>query len=260
MSSSLQNMQRDFLSSLLKKDSLKIETALMEKPVSKPGLHAYIHAYSSRLTEALENDHPCLGAYLGDSLWPEMCTGYIVQYPSQYRSLRNFGDLLPEYLLHAEAFKRNPEIAELAKLERQFLNCFDAPDAESMEFSELLTISEQDWPLLQLRFHPSLCLLTNQYNTVAVWHAMKDQQAPPTLATIDNYWIIWRDLDRVTNFRSINFEEYLALLYFLRGDNFSQLCQSLLEAHGIEEVPALALGYIKSWFEGGWVIGIAQSP
>jgi hypothetical protein len=260
MNSSLQNMQRDFLNSLRKQDSLKIEVALMEKPVSKPGLRAYIHAYSSRLTEALDNDHPCLGAYLGDSLWQEMCTGYIAQYPSQYRSLRNFGDLLPEYLLHAEAFKKNPEIAELAKIERQLLDCFDAPDAASIEFTELLSISEQAWPNLTLKFHPSLKLLTNKYNTFAVWQAMKDQQAPPALVTLDNYWIIWRDSDRVTNFRSIDFEEYRSLLYFLRGDNFSQLCQSLLEAHSIEEVPVLALGYIKAWFAEGWVVGIAQSP
>ncbi len=257
MSTGLQNLQREFLGSLRKQDGAHVEDVLMQKPLSQTGLRTYIHAYSSRLIEALDNDHPCLGAYLGDELWGKMCIGYIEKYPSQYRSLRNFGDLLPEYLLNADAFKKHPEIAELAKLERQFLNCFDAPDAERIDFSELLTISKQDWPLLQLTFHPSLYLLTNQYNTVAVWQAMKDQEPSPKLTTLDNYWIIWRDLDRVTNFRSVEFEEYLALLCFLRGDNFSQLCQSLLEAHGIEEVPALALSYINSWFTEGWVTGIS---
>jgi len=256
MSSSLQNMQRQFLGSLRSQNGTRIENLLMQKPLTQSGLRTYIHAYSSRLIEALDNDHPCLGAYLGDELWKTMCTGYIEKYPSQYTSLRNFGDLLPEYLLHADAFKRNPEISELAKLERQFLNCFDAPDAENIEFSELLAISEQDWPLLRLTFHPSLSLLTNQYNTVSVWQAMKAQELSPTPTTLDNYWIIWRDLDRVTNFRSVDFEEYLALLYFLRGDNFSQLCQALLETHSIEKVPTLALGYIKSWFAEGWVVDI----
>lgn len=89
---------------------------------------------------------------------------------------------------------------------------------------QLLTLSEQDWPLLRLNA----------------------QQTSPTLATLDNYWIIWRDIDRVTNSRTVGFEEYNSLLYFLHGETLSQLCLSLLEAHAIEEVPILALATIKS--------------
>ncbi len=256
MGTSLLDMQRDFLASLRNRDATRIETALQEKPVSKPGLRTYIHAYSSRLTEALDTDHPCLGAYLGDTLWHSMCSGYIEKYPSQYRSLRNFGDLLPEYLLHAEQFRKYPEISELAQLERQFLNCFDAPDADSLDFSALLEMSESDWPLMQLSFHPSLSAFTHKYNTMEVWQAMKSQMKAPAILAFDNYWLLWRDADRVSSFRSVDYKEYRALLYCLHGGNFSQLCALLLELHSPEEVPVIALGLIQSWCAEGWVIRI----
>ncbi len=257
MSTSLVDIQRDFLASLRNGDGRKIENALMDKPVCKPGLRTYIHAYSSRLVEALNNDHPCLGAYLGDSLWQSMCRGYIEKYPSQYRSLRNFGDLLPEYLLHAEEFRKYPEISELARLERQFLNCFDAPDGDSVDFSALLDILESDWPHLQLTFHPSLLAFTHKYNTMEIWQAMKNQTKAPPIQALDNYWLLWRDIDRVSSFRSVDYEEYRILLYCMHGGNFSQLCALLLESHSADEVPMIALGLIKSWCAEGWVIEIS---
>lgn len=257
MGTSLVDMQRNFLTSMRNRDAAKIETVLLEKPISKPGIRTYIHAYSARLVEALDNDHPCLGAYLGDSLWQSMCTGYIEKYPSQYCSLRNFGDLLPEYLQHADEFRKYPEISELAQLERQFLNCFDAPDADRVDFSVLLGMSESDWPVLQLSFHPSLLVYTYKYNTMEVWQAMKSRAKAPQIRAFDNYWLLWRDADCVSSFRSVDYEEYHALLYCLHGGNFSQLCALLLESHGPDEVPAIALGLIKSWCADGWVIHIS---
>jgi hypothetical protein len=256
MNTSLQNMQRDFLNSLRKKDALPIEAALMEKPVSKPGLRAYIHAYSSRLTEALDNDHPCLGAYLGDSLWQEMCAGYIEKNPSQYRSLRNFGDLLPDYLLHADAFKRHPEIAELAKLERQFLNCFDAPDSETMDFSEFLKLQPEQWTSLGLAFHPSMQLLAQNFNTVTIWQNIKDKKTPQTATKNKNYWLLWRDSDRITSFQSLDKNEYTFFSHFYAGGNFSGLCEKMAEIYPGDKVPGIALDFLKRWCDQGLIMAI----
>ncbi|MEO8001584.1 MAG: DNA-binding domain-containing protein [Arenimonas sp.] len=257
MNTSLQIMQRDFLASLCKQDGEQITDALMEKPLSKLGLRAYIHAYSSRLTEALDNDHPCLGAYLGDALWHRMCNGYIEKNPSTYRSLRNFGDALPDYLRHTDDFKKNPEIAELANLERQLLNCFDAPDAECIEFTELLSISEQAWPTLQLKFHPSLLILRHSYNSIAIWQAIKDEATLPSLIKENSDWLLWRDADRITSFRSSDIFEQSHLRFFMEGGNFSGFCENLLLGHDAEQVPMIALGFIKAWCAEGLVMAIS---
>jgi hypothetical protein len=256
MNTSLQNMQREFLSSLRKQDGAAIENMLMQKPISQSGLRAYIHAYSSRLIEALDNDHPCLGAYLGDTLWKEMCSGYIGKHPSQFRSLRNFGDLLPKYLLHAKAFKQNPEIAELAQLEREFLNCFDAPDAETLEFSEFLKLQPEQWASLGFVFHPSLQLLALQFNTVAIWQSIKDQQAPLALEKNENTWLLWRDSNRITSFRSLDNDEYLGFSYFKNNGNFSGFCEKLSATHPVDTVPNIALDFLKRWSDQGLIVAI----
>ncbi|MGH8051983.1 MAG: HvfC/BufC family peptide modification chaperone [Arenimonas sp.] len=256
MSNALLDMQRDFLTSLRLRDGTRIENSLTEKPVSKPGLRTYIHAYSSRLVEALNNDHPCLGEYLGDTLWHEMCVGYIEQYPSMFRSLRNFGDLLPEYLLHAQAFSKHPEIAELAQLERQFLNCFDAMDADRVHFSEFQKLHPEQWQSLGLMLHPSLQLLELDYNSVALWQDMKDRKIPQATTKNKNYWLLWRDTDRVTNFRSLENTEYRALANFSDKENFSALCEKLAGSHAIESVPAIAIDFIRQWCDQGLISAI----
>lgn len=256
MSTALQNMQREFLHSLLKQDALPIQAALLQKPVSKLGLKAYMHAYSSRLMEALNNDHPCLGAYLGDTLWEQMCTCYIEKHPSQYRSLRNFGNHLPDYLLHADGFKANPEIAELAKLERQFLNCFDATDAETVEFSEFVKLQPEQWPSLGLVFHPSLQLLAQSFNTVAIWQSIKDKKTPESTTKNKNYWLLWRDSDRITSFRSLGMDEYTFFSHFIAHGNFSGLCEKIATMYPVEKVPNIALDFLKRWSDQGLIIGI----
>jgi len=256
MSQTLHEMQRDFLASLRKQDATQIESRLAEKPVSKPGLQTYIHAYSSRLMEALNNDHPCLGEYLGDTLWHEMCVGYIEQYPSRFRSLRNFGDLLPKYLLHAGVFKQHPEISELAQLERQFLNCFDAMDAGRLAFSEFLKLQPEQWPSLGLVFHPSLQVLGLHYNAMAIWQDIKDGKIPPAAAFEKNTWLLWRDDDRVTNFRSLDKDEYSAFLHFLNNGNFSGLCEEMAKLHDIGNVPTIAFNFLKQWSDQGLISAI----
>jgi hypothetical protein len=256
MTQSLSEMQHQFMASLRQQDGSAIQTNLMDKPVTTAGLRAYLHAYSARLAEVLEKDHPCLGNYLGDDLWHALCNGYIEKHPSSYRSLRNFGDHLPAYLLRDEGFKKNSEIAELAQLERDFLDCFDAPNANAIAFSELIALDAEQWPILQLTFHPSLKLLKHHYNSMAIWQAMKVPEVPPPLIKADQAWFLWRDTERITNFRSASDDEVAAFDTFQQHGNFSLVCEHLSEIHAVEDVPQIALSILSTWCNDGWVSSI----
>jgi Putative DNA-binding domain len=255
MTQSLSEMQHQFMAGLRQQDGSTIATNLMDKPVTKPGLRAYLHAYSARLAEVLEKDHPSLGNYLGDDLWHALCVGYIEKHPSPYRSLRNFGDHLPGYLLLDDRFNTNPEIAELAQLERNFLDCFDAPDANTIAFSDLIALDAEQWPILKLIFHPSLQLLKHHCNSMALWQAMKVPESPPKLVKENQAWFLWRDVDRISSFRSANDDEITAFDTFLQDGTFSIVCERLNETHAIEDVPKIALGVLSNWCNHGWVVG-----
>lgn len=250
----LNNLQRKFLNHLRRRRNDAIFDEVSDEGIPPAvGLRIYKHAYGARLCEALEHDHPVLGVYLGDTLWEEMCHGYLLKHPSHYRSLREFGADLPAYLTSAKTFRRNPEIAEIALFERRLLDSFDAADAERADWGQLLQLSESAWPGLRVRFHPSLRFHRTAYNSVDIWRTIKKGDTPPAVAHISTDWALWRDAERVSRFRSLDVVEGAAAGYCILKGDFVGMCNLLLTWHPAEEAPGLALSYLSRWCEDGWI-------
>lgn len=252
---SLAMLQREFLSGIRGAGGSGLPGAIAPGRLSgQTGFGIYAHAYSARLREALENDHPVLGSYLGDELWSKLCVGYIATHPSRVRSLRDFGAGLPGYLEQTEPFAAHPVIAELAAFELGLLDSFDAADDGRAEWEELLGLAPEEWPELRVDFHPSLRLHAVAWNSVEIWRALKQGVEPPVAgAATGAGWALWRDEDCVTRFRSLDGRECAALASMQRGDSFGDLCQLLLAWLPGDEVPAVALGYLRSWCAEGWM-------
>ena len=225
---------------------------------SNLGLQIYTHAYGARLREALHSDHAALAWYLGDERWLRTCNDYIERHPSQHRSLRNFGNQLPEFLRHHPSHEAHPRIAELAVFERALLDSFDAADAPTAEWQALLALPESAWPALCPRFQPSLVRQSTQTNAVQIWMAAQSGQAVPKnrriLGVHRAHWAIWRDPDLVTRFRSLPEPEAAALDHFHVGGDFAVCCELLLQWLPAEDVPAQALAFLGQWCRDGWVV------
>lgn len=251
----LVDLQRNFLAAVREGDErVKPQLAADRRIARDLGLGIYVHAYRARLREALENDHGCLALYLGDDLWDRMCVGYIDAHPSRSRSLRQFGDHLPDYLKLTAAFAEYPQIAELAAFERRLLDCFDAADASSATWAELQAMPATDWPGLCLRFQPSLQRYRADSNSIDIWKALKADHSPPEVAASQTRnWAIWRDPERVTRFRPLDSEETAALDHFLAGGDFAGLCEILAHRHAPHAVPVHALQHLQRWAQDGWV-------
>lgn len=214
-------------------------------------LHIYKNAYQMRFKETIESDHQILGTYLGDDLFDQMVSGYIKAFPSINTSLRNFADLLPKFLAENLPFKNYPLISELAYFERLLMVAFDAKDTERFTRESLLKIPHEQWPELVFRFHPSVQIASFDFNTVETWQALKQEQAPePAFKTV-NVWLLWRNNDRLTQFRSISPQEHHLINMMLSGNDFANLCDHLLEQSPDEDVSQLALNYLLSWIDDG---------
>ena len=254
MNASLAELQRDFLADMrgTAPDAAMDHLASGGIPAAT-GIAIYRNAYVARLREALENDQPILGRYLGDALWARMCDGYIAAHPSRVRSLRHFGESLPEYLADVEPFSVSPQLAELARLERRLLDCFDAADAGRADWQQLLGMPDIDWPGLRLHFQPSVQSLQHAWNSIEIWNALKHDDVPPTAARETTDWLLWRDDERITRFRSMAFDESLVLRQFLHGGDFAGVCEMLLEVHPPEAVPGVAIGLLRQWCDEGLI-------
>jgi hypothetical protein len=221
------------------------------------GLQIYTHAYSARLREALQSDHAALAWYLGEERWFRTCNDYIARHPSQHRSLRHFGNQLPEFLRRHPSHEAHPRIAELAAFERALLDSFDAADAPRAEWQALLALPQEAWPTLCPRFQPSLVRQSTRTNAVQVWMAAQSGQAVPKVRRLAGvhraHWAIWRDADLVTHFRSLPEPEAAALDHFRAGGDFAACCELLLQWFPAEAVPAQALAFLGQWCSDGWV-------
>jgi hypothetical protein len=251
--SGLRELEANFLAYLLNGDSRITSEIVDQAPVGrKTRLAIYANAYRIRLRETLETDHEMLGLYLGDDLWDRMVDGYIDDHPSSYRSLRQYGDALPEWLRNT--FADYPQIYELALFERRLLVSFDAADACRVGADELAALPAMRWPSIRLRFHPSVQPFPVESNCVEIWQALKAGEPPPDAATQpDSWWLLWRGEDRLTQFRSLPAEESALLRHFLAGGDFAGACEQLLTTYSGDDVAQIGLGLLMNWLETGLV-------
>lgn len=254
----LTELQCDFLGALIDADRRVLMRLADDRRLARnTGLAIYENAYGARLREALENDHAILGRYLGDELWERLCASYIAAHPSQHPSLRRFADRLPDFLRSAAPFAEHPQLAEIAAFERCLLDAFDAADDVRTDWHAISRIPQSQWPRLKIRFHPSFRRHAATRNSVAIWQALKREEAPPPVLLDSRQWAICRDIECVTRFRALDDDEAAGIDGFLAGGDFSTFCRTLLRWLVPDTVPARALELLRGWVAEGW---LSESP
>jgi hypothetical protein len=254
---SLAELQQEFMSLLLTNDRY------IEQRVIKQGLLSntqrvdiYRTGYRIRLEGVIDADHEMLGIYLGDDLYEQMVAGYIDAAPSQHPSLRFFGDRLPDYLQNTLPFSDHPILAEIAGFERSLLNAFDSADADTLNQQLLQQIPAEKWPLLKFAFHPSLTFYQCHWNAVESWQSLKNAGSPsaPETSEQSKMWAIWRGLGKLTEYKSILAIERKVLNVMQQGQNFAEVCESLVGHVPEEQIAATLYAYIVEWLQRGWIV------
>lgn len=214
-------------------------------------LEVYSNAYRARLIEALGTDYEVLNACVGDEGFDIMCRAYIDAHPSTYYNLRWFGQHFPAFLRSQYA----ENLGELAEFEWALASAFDAADAAVSDEEVIKTIVTEDWPGLRIRLHPSVDWLPLQWNTLALWKAVKNDLAIPAPERIAEQvdCLIWRD-GLATRFRSLEPGEKIALDTIASGATFADLCERLAKSSDAEEdVVALTARFMRTWLTSGLV-------
>ena len=253
--SKLADIERSFAACLQGKQS-GIESYVLDDAQlgTQMRLEIYKSAYRIRLTKTIEQDHPVLCTYLGDDLFETLAAGYIESSPSTVTSLRYFCEALPIYLTNTAPFSGIPILAEIAAFERSLMSVFDAPDAEMAESTDLQVIRPDDWPRLSVTFHPSVQLFVTGWNTIESWQAIKKEEAPPAATQMDQqYWLIWRGRDRLTEFHSLQPDGYWFYDALQGGGDLSAACEALMEVVDESEISETTISYLKGWLDSGLI-------
>ncbi len=217
-------------------------------------LEIYANAYFFRIHDALCEDHGALRACLGETLFHDLVTAYLLVHPPSHPSLRHAGDHLPDYLARAasaEPFRRAcPWAADLAALERACLDAFDAADAAPLPRAALERIAPERWASLRLRFVPALRQLALDWPVRGVLRAHKADTPLPSLEPARGHVCVWRVAERVRH-RELLDEEARCLARARAGTRFGELCEELALHIGAEQAPARAAAWLARWQTDG---------
>ncbi len=258
---SLTQLQQAFLDDLTGDDRGNLESLVLDdgKVDLSTRLGIYRNAYLVRLRDALGTDHEILQLYIGEQAFTELAEDYVAEQPSRGYSLRHLGDGLAAFLATHPRYGQLPVLAELAEFERLLLSAFDAANAHRVSLDDLARLAPELWPGLTLEWHPSVRLATFAHGPVEIWQALKQDRTPPQASATPTAWVIYRNAQRLTEFRSVPTDEWAVLSLAQHGAPFSDVCSALLEWHATQDAATRAAQLIQTWVSEGLVIGLTQS-
>ena len=211
----------------------------------------YRHAYTQRLVEFVENDHELLHKYLGDETFRKMAQAYAAAHPSQDRNARYFCVLLPLFLQTAEPYKSQPQLSELAALEKALNDAFDAADAPVLTVADLGRFPPEDWSRLTFKQHSSALRIDCHTNAPDIWLSLTEERKPPKPQNLaeSSHILVWRQ--DIPKFRVLGTEEAMMWDEAARRTNFSTLCGLVETFGGLKRAETRAASYLQGWINSG---------
>jgi len=218
-------------------------------------LHIYHNAYRARLLENLQDAFEKTWAYLGDETFESSALAFIEDNPPKHRNLRWHGAEFPQWL--ENRFPQDMDIAELALIDWQLRRAFDGPNASPVQPAELAGLAAQDWACVGFQFVPTLFIAPVRFNSVAIWHELDQEQAPPAAESLpDPTWLlIWRK-GWQPHFRTIQAVEHAALKQLQGGVSFAQVCADLGEQFSDQKAASVAAESLRTWLQDEMIVGL----
>lgn len=247
MTSALLALQSSLQAHLIDGDGA-IEAAIAAGPGIgvRQRLSIYHHAYRARLVDALRDTFGHTATYLGGDWFDADALAFVQRRPSTVSSLNDYGAGFPAWLF--ERHPRDADIGELAALDWTLRRAFDGADAAPLPLAALAALAPQAWGRIGFAFVPTCARLSFTHNTLALWHALDQQQTPPKAQRLDapSEVLVWR-LGHQPHFRSLGAFEASALKHLQQGASFAAACERLASTFPRCDVPAEAGTLLRRW-------------
>jgi hypothetical protein len=225
-------------------------------------LGIYRNAYTIRLVKILRGDFSRLHRLVGDATFDRIAEDYLDARPSRSFSVRWVGAGLADFIAAHEIGLRNPELAQLARLEWAQIMAFDAADAPLARRDDLASVAPADWPNLVLVPHASVRVLTISPDVFALWQTLGDNQpvgSRPASFAADAPHLVWR-LGLDVKLRALEPDEADAFAAAIAGENFATICERLAGFVGDDRAALRAVELLARWIDAGMIGRVEPSP
>jgi hypothetical protein len=221
-----------------------------------PGLAVYLNTYRAQLMACLAETFETVRAWLGDAAFDAAAATHVDRVPPSRWTLDAYAEHFPETL--DTLYPSDPEVGEMARLDRALSNAFVGPDPEPLDPASL---AEVDWDRAMLRLVPTFVLLPASSNAGAIWSAIARGDVPPAAERLGEaaYIAVWRE-GFTPAFRTLEAPEAEALDAVVAGRTFGAICASLVESLGEDRGSAMAGAYLGRWLSDHLVMAVDVVP
>jgi hypothetical protein len=217
------------------------------------GLSVYLNNYRGQLIACLRESYGTLHAWLGDAAFDAAAATHIDRVPPSSWTLDDYAIDFPDTL--EALYPDDPEVGELARLERALARAFTAEDHRPIDPAAL---SEVDWDDAVLRFAPGVAVLPAETNAGAIWSAIARGETPPPARLLEpaGATLVWRT-GFTPAYRTLDPVEAQALAIARNGESFGTLCAIFVDQQGKIEGPATAGACLAQWIADDIIVDIA---
>jgi len=253
----LADLQREMQDAVLRNSAADGLIAAPPRGSRDDRLDVYRNAYGLRLTEFLAHDYEKLRTYLGDVRFKEMAVHYIAAHPSDQPNARWFSRHLPEFLASSRHYCSQPELSELARLERALSDAFDGPDENVCTMADLGAVDPELFGSISFSIASTVHRFAATTNVSSLWSSLKSDEIPPRPEPISKPMeiMVWRQ-GSGARFRSLGDEEAMAIDSAREGVNFAVICEMIAAFEDPDGAAMRAAGYLRGWIEGEIVSSI----
>ncbi len=211
-------------------------------------LDIYAAMYFFRILDCLKEDYPAVLKLLGSDRFHNLVTDYLWRYPPRHWSLRTVGDRLPLFVKASPLFRRYRYLAELAEMEWQLLEVFDAADQAVLREEDLKAIEPARWGGIPLALHPSVRLKSFRWPVDRIREGILKRRPLTRIGPEETPLLFWRQGLKVF-YRRISSGEWRLISSLRDGDLLDRLCERASQKR-MNPAPTIAR-LLKGWLRDG---------
>ena len=165
---SLQHFQADFAAALASSDPAARPQGLDGEAADRFRVYRnnFYHGVSRQLGEA----YPVVRRLVGDAFFFAAARAFLEAHPPRTRSLVLFGSEFPAFLEGFPPAASLPYLADVARLERAWLEALHSADAAPLA-PGCLTVEDEALAGMRFAAHPAARIVTSDFPIFDLWHA-----------------------------------------------------------------------------------------
>ena len=171
--------QTGFTSALLNPDLAVPQNIVDPKGRIAPKRFAvYRNNVTVSLIEAVKSTFPAVLALVGEAFFAEMTRQFVRQTPPQSPILFEYGRGFADFIAGFEPAGGLPFLADVARLDRAWLDAFHAADAARFDASLLAGLGDAALGETRFAAAPATRLVRSAFPLVAIWQAARNGEQP----------------------------------------------------------------------------------